>query len=535
MQGAPKITVYTQTYNAGGYIRQCIDSVLDQTYTNFEYIIVDHGSADATYDVINEYKLKDSRIKVYRYENSIRWLLPILREYFKGDYYTVLDQDDWIESDYLEKLLSLAEEVNADIVNTGSVFFRDNNNNIKTNILSERLIIDREQYNRYFPIYHWFYRQYWGKLVKTELLKNAVFPSWEDLGFSYGTDTYTAFTLLNESHRICIDNSAMHHYRLHNKSVSHKYTKNRSHSDISLYNLSVKFLSQFGDISEDNKLFLYLVYINAIDDTLKVLFGSSLSDKEKIVELIDILNRDVTIDVWLYPKDGSHFSNTPGYEDYLRDLRELSSSVIDNIFSYIFSYWSENICPFSEIEYICEKYIGEYSKIISRNNCSLWANNEQIRKKLFANEITDLICCIAELIQQNKYTKKFDLDSIIKTLAQKDQILTLVTDRSFIKKYYEIYISVVKKQYLIALDNMTSIITNRKQKTTETFLNFYLMLSALLERSDEFVEGKFCIAEYYLLNKKYEECKNTINDLEDMGFENEERLIVIKENLLESD
>ena len=131
MQGAPKITVYTQTYNAGGYIRQCIDSVLDQTYTNFEYIIVDHGSADATYDVINEYKLKDSRIKVYRYENSIRWLLPILREYFKGDYYTVLDQDDWIESDYLEKLLSLAEEVNADIVNTGSVFFRDNNNNIK--------------------------------------------------------------------------------------------------------------------------------------------------------------------------------------------------------------------------------------------------------------------------------------------------------------------------------------------------------------------------------------------------------------------
>jgi|GEM_PF-2530197 len=533
MQNKTKITVYTQTYNAGGYLRQCIDSVLNQTYTDFEYIIVDHGSVDGTYDVIKEYSLKDSRIRTYRYENSIKWLITILRKEFKGDYYTVLDQDDWIESDYLERLLYLAEKNNADIVNTGSVFFNEREPEIKKVILPNVLDIDKRQYDIYLPIYHWYYRQYWGKLIRTELLKNADFPDWSELGFAYGIDTYTSFNLLSRSQRICIDNSALHHYQIHTRSMSYKYTESRAYSSCYLYNFLVGFLSQYGEVSKENQLFLYLVYLSSIEDALKVLFKSDIAINEKMNEAAAILSWDVTMKSLSYAADNSEDSFysmfIEGF-DYMAELRPTASGVAEGLFGYIFNNWNESICDFSEIERIFVSYWGDLSRIVDRNSITFWAESDQLRKKLIAKNVPELICGIAELIRQKKYIKKYDLDSMIRLLAGNDRILSLITDKMFIRHYYDIYISVAKKNYPAALDMMTAVIKDNK-KTTGTFLNFYLVLAALLEKADEFVAGKFCIAEYYFQHKCYDECRAAVNDLEDMGFGADERLIGIKEAL----
>ena len=531
MQDSPKITVYTQTYNAGNYLRQSIESVLNQTYTDFEYIIADHGSTDSTCEIIEEYRLKDKRIRSVRFDHNAKWLITKIRYEFMGEFYTVLDQDDWIESDYIERLLNISKKTGADIVNTGSVFFNGSDNEFSRIIQANALIIDNENYDKFFPVYHWYYRQYWGKLIKTELLKKASFPEWHELGLIYGIDTYTSFTLLKYAKRICIDNSALHHYRLHLNSVSHKYTENRSYSDLQLYNYSVDFLSKYGDISKENRLFLYLVYLNALNDTLKVLFSSSLSKKEKCIEVIEILNRTVTRDVLLCCRNKSFFSDVVGYDDYLKNYRELSSKVLDELFGYIFISWTEDICPFSDIEDVFEKYFSEYSKIICIDSFSLWGINEQLRTTFLSNNTIELICEFADLIHQNKYTKKYDLETIVKTLSEKDSILTMITDKRFIKNYYDVYIAVAKKEYMNALDKMTEMISSDHKKINGSFIDFYLTLSALLEKTDEFVNGKLVAAKYYIMHNQYEQCRAAINDLEEMGFGDDEQIIEIN-NLL---
>lgn len=64
----PKIIVYTRAYNTKPYLRQCIESVLNQTYSNFIYIIVDNGCTDGSSEIIEEYAGKDDRIRRIRFE-----------------------------------------------------------------------------------------------------------------------------------------------------------------------------------------------------------------------------------------------------------------------------------------------------------------------------------------------------------------------------------------------------------------------------------------------------------------------------------
>ena len=107
-----KVSVVTQTYNAEKTIERCVESVLNQTYTDFEYIIIDNGCNDGTSSIIQEYVAKDSRIKLVRFEKNMygpRWF-DVFVEYGIGDYFTDLDSDDWLEPDYLKRLLNVAEE-----------------------------------------------------------------------------------------------------------------------------------------------------------------------------------------------------------------------------------------------------------------------------------------------------------------------------------------------------------------------------------------------------------------------------------------
>ena len=98
--GSPLVSVVTPVYNGEAYLAECIESVLTQTYSNFEYIIVDNCSTDGTSKIVNEYGKKDSRIKAYRndvlldiianHNHAFRLISP------KSKYCKVVSGDDWI-------------------------------------------------------------------------------------------------------------------------------------------------------------------------------------------------------------------------------------------------------------------------------------------------------------------------------------------------------------------------------------------------------------------------------------------------------
>ena len=110
----PLVSVVTPVYNGADYLRECIDSLLNQTYQNWEYTIVDNCSTDATHDIAAEYAARDPRIRVHRnpsfvgvclnHNNAMRQVSP------QSKYCKILAADDWLFPECLEKMVALAEQ-----------------------------------------------------------------------------------------------------------------------------------------------------------------------------------------------------------------------------------------------------------------------------------------------------------------------------------------------------------------------------------------------------------------------------------------
>jgi glycosyltransferase involved in cell wall biosynthesis len=110
----PLVSVVTPVYNGESYLRECIESVLAQTYTNWDYVIVNNCSSDRTLDIAREYATRDPRIRVYSNETFARVIenhnigLRLISPETK--YCKVVAADDWIFPECLAKMVRLAEE-----------------------------------------------------------------------------------------------------------------------------------------------------------------------------------------------------------------------------------------------------------------------------------------------------------------------------------------------------------------------------------------------------------------------------------------
>jgi glycosyltransferase involved in cell wall biosynthesis len=110
----PLVSVVTPVFNGEAHLRECIDSVLAQTYTNWDYTIVNNCSTDRTLEIAREYAARDSRIRIHNnevflriianYNNAFRQINP------GSKYCKVVAADDWLFPECLEKMVSLAEE-----------------------------------------------------------------------------------------------------------------------------------------------------------------------------------------------------------------------------------------------------------------------------------------------------------------------------------------------------------------------------------------------------------------------------------------
>ncbi len=120
----PMVSVIIAVYNVEAYLKQCLDSVIGQTLNNIEIICVDDGSTDSSLQILEEYQLKDSRIKIIRQEHAGAGAARNkgLQE-AKGEYLSILDSDDFFEPDMLKKAYYTAKVEDADIVVFRSDFY----------------------------------------------------------------------------------------------------------------------------------------------------------------------------------------------------------------------------------------------------------------------------------------------------------------------------------------------------------------------------------------------------------------------------
>ena len=117
MEQTPMVSIIVPVYNVERYLRQCLDGLVNQTYQNIEIICVDDGSTDASSEILTEYALKNSKVRVIRQENSG---LSVARNvgfsFATGEYVMYVDSDDWIDVYTCEKAVFKAEEHAADLV-----------------------------------------------------------------------------------------------------------------------------------------------------------------------------------------------------------------------------------------------------------------------------------------------------------------------------------------------------------------------------------------------------------------------------------
>lgn len=136
MENQALISVIIPVYNVEAYLRECVESVLKQTYQNFEIILVDDGSTDSSGDICDEYAGNDERICVIHQKNSgPSKTRNTGLENANGKYIYFLDSDDYIERNALELLINTAETNNADLVFFDARSFTDDGSEIKQGYL----------------------------------------------------------------------------------------------------------------------------------------------------------------------------------------------------------------------------------------------------------------------------------------------------------------------------------------------------------------------------------------------------------------
>lgn len=127
MNVEPKVTIIIPVYNTEQYLKECLDSVINQTFRDFECICINDGSTDHSYTILEEYAQKDDRFRIVNLpENKGQGNARNKGiEKTKGKYITFIDSDDWVTNDYLNILYKTIEKYNTDFVAANFYLFNN--------------------------------------------------------------------------------------------------------------------------------------------------------------------------------------------------------------------------------------------------------------------------------------------------------------------------------------------------------------------------------------------------------------------------
>ena len=220
------ISIIIPVYNVENYLRSCLDSVLSQTYKDFEVLMVNDGSTDSSGAICQEFAERDSRFHYFEKENGG---LSDARNYgldrAKGHYITFLDSDDFLFEDYLENLYHASRLSDSDITIGGYCRFGDSNfyfynDRFKSDSLVSLKDFQAIQYlDSMLDVTFLTFSTAWGKLFKRELFSELRFPYGK-----YAEDQFLIWKLYMKADKIYVFNGASYVYRMNPSGLSNIFT-----------------------------------------------------------------------------------------------------------------------------------------------------------------------------------------------------------------------------------------------------------------------------------------------------------------------
>ncbi len=292
------ISVIVPIYNIKQYLPQCVDSLLKQTYKDFELILVDDGSTDGSSDICDFYAGQDKRIVVIHQNNG--GLVAARKaglERSKGEYIVPVDGDDWTEPDMLERLVQIMHDYDSDII--VSSYFIDNNMGDKKIALQQfkegyydKRMMEKKIYPKMLSILPFFefgiFPSVWAKMFKRRLIYTHQMSVNDTI--TLGEDVACLYPTMLEAESCYIFNKPLYHYRVNDKSMTHAYNKMQLLGSTVLVNYTREVFMREYDGKFSNQVDFYHCMILMRNIYNIGLAGFSRGYRKRKIELINFLN-----------------------------------------------------------------------------------------------------------------------------------------------------------------------------------------------------------------------------------------------------
>ena len=212
----PTVSILVPVYNVENFLRDCIKSIVEQTYKNMQIVLIDDGSTDNSWSIMQEYAKKDSRIEIYHQNNQgVASTRNLLLDKAKGDFILFVDSDDWLELTAVEVIINKQQEKDYDIVAFQIPGIKNDN-----------IVLSQEKAIMLFLEHKTFRGSLWNKLIRNSLFHDLSFNP----VISYGEDALMIWHILQKANSVLLSSSYLYNYRTNNNSLSHSYFSDKKFS-----------------------------------------------------------------------------------------------------------------------------------------------------------------------------------------------------------------------------------------------------------------------------------------------------------------
>lgn len=216
----PQISIIVPVYNAEKYLHHCIDSILAQTFIDFELLLIDDGSKDLSGSICDKYARKDSRIRVFHKENGgVSSARNLGLDNAKGEWITFIDADDIVNQSYLTHLFMDVCEV-VDFVVAGFEYLASGNKVTYTTKFGNDI---KESLSKDYGLTRMYENSFWQWFICSKLFRRNIITRnliKFDESFIYGEDRlFIMKYVCSINGKMCFSNHPIYKYRIHNDSA----------------------------------------------------------------------------------------------------------------------------------------------------------------------------------------------------------------------------------------------------------------------------------------------------------------------------
>ena len=213
------VSIIIPVFNSEKTLKRCITSIINQTYKDLDIIIVNDGSKDKSEEICKEFQKKDKRINYIVQKNSgVSNARNNGLSKVKGDFITFIDSDDWVENDYIESLINLLIDNNADVITSSAIDFTDDKvlntseKNLKYEITTnkELMIKDLLEAKKYNSVC-------WGNIYRKNVISSLNF----DENLKIAEDLKFLISVYENCNKLVVTNIRKYHYYINIGSAIH--------------------------------------------------------------------------------------------------------------------------------------------------------------------------------------------------------------------------------------------------------------------------------------------------------------------------